>query len=41
MAGWTRREMVLSPEGKLMVVVDRLAPWLMDWVLARALVKKG
>ena len=40
MARGTRREMVLSPEGKLMVVVDRLAPSLMDWILARTLVKK-
>ncbi|HEX4823554.1 MAG TPA: SDR family NAD(P)-dependent oxidoreductase [Candidatus Polarisedimenticolaceae bacterium] len=40
MARWTRREMVISPEGKLMVVVDRLAPSLMDWILARTLVKR-
>ena len=41
MARWTRREMVISPEGKLMVVVDRLAPSLMEWILARTLVKKS
>jgi short-subunit dehydrogenase len=40
MARWTRREMVISPEGKLMIVIDRLAPWLMDWMLAKTLVRK-
>lgn len=39
MAGSRRREMILSPEGKLMNVVNRLAPRLMDWILAKALVK--
>jgi len=40
MAGSRRREIVLSPEGKLMVAVDALAPGVMDWILNRALVKK-
>jgi short-subunit dehydrogenase len=41
MARWTRREMVLSPEAKLMNVVNRISPALMDWILAKALVRKG
>jgi len=41
MARTTRREMVLSPEGKLMTIVNTLSPKFMDWVLAKALVKKG
>lgn len=41
MSRWTRREMVLSPEGKLMSIVSWLAPGFMDRVLARALVKKS
>jgi short-subunit dehydrogenase len=36
-----RREIVLSPEGKFMNVVNRLAPGVLDWVLAKALVKKA
>lgn len=40
MAGSRRREMVLSPEGKFLAVVSRLAPGLVDRVLARALVGK-
>ena len=40
MARWTRREMVLSPEAKLMVVLNLFAPWFLDWVLARLLLKK-
>lgn len=39
MARWNRRELVLSPEGKLMGVLSRLSPALMDWILYRALVK--
>jgi NAD(P)-dependent dehydrogenase (short-subunit alcohol dehydrogenase family) len=41
MSRWTRREMVLSLEGKLMGVVNTLAPWLVDWVLAKALRPKS
>ena len=41
MAKSTRREVVLSPEGKLMVVLNAISPRLMDWVLAKALVKRG
>jgi len=37
MSRWTRRELVLSPEGKLMGVVNTIAPWLLDRVLAKAL----
>ena len=37
----SRREMVLSAEGRLMVVVNALSPRLMDWVLAKTLVKRG
>lgn len=40
MARSTRREVVLSAEGKLMNWANRLAPGLVDAVLARALVKK-
>ena len=39
MARSTRRETVLSAEGRLMVVVNAISPRLMDWVLAKALVK--
>ena len=39
MARSRRREMILSPEGKLMNAVNRLAPGLLDWILAKALVK--
>jgi short-subunit dehydrogenase len=39
MARSRRREVVLSPEGKLMVALDRIAPGLVDRVLARFLVK--
>jgi len=41
MASGTRRELILTLEGKLMVVVDRVAPRLMDWILARTLVKRS
>jgi len=39
MARSTKRETVLSAEGRLMVVVNAISPRLMDWVLAKALVK--
>jgi len=41
MARSKRREMVLSPEGKLMVAIDWLAPGILDRILARVLVKKS
>jgi short-subunit dehydrogenase len=41
MSRWTRREMVLSPEGKLMGFVNMLAPWLIDRILAKALRPKS
>jgi short-subunit dehydrogenase len=41
MARSTRRETVLSAEGRLMVVVDAIAPRFMDWVLAKTLVRRG
>jgi len=41
MARSTRRELILSPEGKLMNVVNRLAPGILDRILANALVKKA
>lgn len=41
MARWTRRELVLSPEGKLMGVVNTIAPWLIDRILAKALRPKS
>ena len=40
MARWTRREMVLSPEAKLMNVIDWAAPGFLDWILAKVLIKK-
>jgi short-subunit dehydrogenase len=40
MARWTRREMVLSPEGKLMLVMNWISPRFMDWVLYKTLVRK-
>jgi short-subunit dehydrogenase len=40
MARGTRREIVLSPEAKLMTVLDRLAPGILDRILARVLVGK-
>ncbi len=39
MARSTRREALISAEGKLMVVVDALAPGLLDRILAKALVR--
>jgi len=41
MARSSRREMILSAEGRLMVVMNALSPRLTDWVLAKALVKWG
>jgi len=41
MARSTRRELILSPEGKLMNVVNRLAPGILDRILAKALVRKA
>jgi short-subunit dehydrogenase len=41
MARGTRREIVLSPEGKLMNAMNRLAPGILDWILAKALVRKA
>jgi short-subunit dehydrogenase len=41
MANGTRREMVLSPEAKLMTVLNWLSPGLMDWILAKTLVRKS
>ena len=40
MARSTRREMVLSPEAKLMTVLNWLSPGLLDWILAKTLVRK-
>lgn len=39
MARSKRREWVLSPEGKLMVAIDAIAPGLLDRLLARVLVR--
>jgi short-subunit dehydrogenase len=41
MARGTRREMLLSPEAKLMNVINRLAPGILDRILAKVLVKKA
>jgi short-subunit dehydrogenase len=41
MARSTRRETTLSIEGKLMVVMNAIAPGILDWILAKALVKKA
>lgn len=41
MARWTRREMVLSPEAKLMTVLNTLVPGFLDWVLAKILIRKA
>ena len=40
MAASRRREQILGIEAKLMTFVDTLAPGLIDWILARALVRK-
>ncbi len=41
MAASRRREVVLSPEGKLMAALNAVAPQLLDRVLARALSRRG
>lgn len=41
MARSTRREAVLSPEAKLMVVMNALAPGILDRILAKLLVRRG
>ncbi|HEX5043908.1 MAG TPA: SDR family NAD(P)-dependent oxidoreductase [Candidatus Polarisedimenticolaceae bacterium] len=41
MAGSTRRERILSLEGKAMALLDTLAPWLMDFVLGRVFMRHG
>ena len=41
MARSKRRERILSAEAKLMNGVNRIAPGLMDWILAKALVRKA
>ena len=40
MAASTRRERILSLEGKAMAVVDTLAPWLMDFILGRVFMRR-
>jgi len=35
MARSKRREIVLSPEGKFMNAMNRLAPGILDWILAK------
>ena len=40
MARGTRREIILSPEGKFMNGMNRLAPGILDWILAKVLVRK-
>jgi short-subunit dehydrogenase len=40
MAGSRRREHVLSLEGKAMVFLNTVAPWLMDFILGRVFMKK-
>ena len=40
MAGSTRRERILSIEGKAMALVNTLAPWLMDFILGRVFMKR-
>jgi short-subunit dehydrogenase len=41
MANSRRREMVLSPEGKIVTVVQKFLPGLLDRALARLFVKRG
>ena len=41
MARSRRREVILSPEAKLMNWANHVAPGLVDWVLAKVLVKRG
>jgi hypothetical protein len=40
MARTRRREMVLSPEGRFMILVDTLAPALVDRILARLMARR-
>jgi short-subunit dehydrogenase len=40
MARWTRPEMVLSPEAKLMLVMNWFSRGFLDWVLYKTLVRK-
>jgi len=40
MAGSTRRERILSIEGRAMALVDTLAPWLMDFILGRVFMRR-
>ena len=40
MARSRRREIVLSPEGKFMILVDSLAPALVDRILARLMARR-
>jgi short-subunit dehydrogenase len=40
MASSTRRERILSIEGKAMAVVNTLAPWLMDFILGRVFMRR-
>ncbi len=41
MARSTRREMIMSPEAKLMNGINRVAPGFLDWILAKTLVRKA
>ena len=41
MARSRRREMVLSPEGKLMLVLNWLSPGGLDWILSKTLVRRS
>jgi short-subunit dehydrogenase len=41
MARSRRREVLLSPEAKLMNVLNHLAPGILDWILAKVLVRKA
>jgi len=41
MARTDRREIVLSAEGKAMAWVEKLAPWALDWILGRVLVRRA
>jgi short-subunit dehydrogenase len=40
MAASTRRERILSLEGKAMALVNTVAPWLMDYILGRVFMRK-
>jgi hypothetical protein len=40
MARSRRREIVLSPEGRFMILVDTLAPALVDRILARLMARQ-